>query len=97
MWMRLRPPRIAAPMAYPSMLPTMDATVPQSVSRNHLRGAAMIIGISRTNGGTGKKAESIAATTMRALKAAGVVAYDSTRVYIRASQPRARPHGVEGS
>ena len=73
----------------------MEATVPQSVSRNQRCGAAMIIGINSTNGGTGKNAESIAATTSRALNAAGVFAYDSTRVYIRPDQARTRPHGVE--
>ena len=74
----------------------MEATVPQRVRRNQRCGAAMIIGISRTKGGTGKKAESIVETTISALNAAGVLAYDSTREYIRPVQARARPHGVEG-
>ena len=66
----------------------MEATVPQSVNRNQRCGAATIIGISSTKGGTGKKAESIAATTISALKAAGVFAYDSTRLYIHPDQAR---------
>ena len=70
--------------------------MPQSVSRSHRWGAAMTMGMRRTKGGTGKNAESIAATTRSALNAAGLLAYDSTRAYIRPDQARARPHGVEG-
>jgi hypothetical protein len=74
----------------------MEANVPQRVRRNQRCGAAMIIGINSTKGGTGKNAESMVATTTSALNAAGVFAYDSTRAYIRPVQARARPHGVEG-
>ncbi len=70
--------------------------MPQSVSRSQRCGAAMTIGMSSTNGGTGKNAESIAATTSSAVNAAGLLAYDSTRAYIRPDQARARPQGVEG-
>ncbi len=45
-----------------------------SVSRSQRWGAAMTIGMSSTNGGTGKNAESMAATTRSAVNAAGLLA-----------------------